>query len=109
VSPIVQGLASSQGAVLFTWMQPLTGSQPSSVQGFPSSQFLAVCPRQVPVAGSHASSVHVAPSSHGFAPVTLGLMFASVVVLVFVSFMVALVALLDYVFAKGVFAVFGNA
>jgi preprotein translocase subunit SecE len=32
----------------------------------------------------------------------------TVVVLVFVSFMVALVALLDYVFAKGVFAVFGN-
>jgi preprotein translocase subunit SecE len=33
----------------------------------------------------------------------------TVVVLVFVSFMVALVALLDYAFAKGVFAVFGNA
>jgi len=33
----------------------------------------------------------------------------TVVVLVFVSFMVALVAVLDYVFAKGVFAVFGNA
>jgi preprotein translocase subunit SecE len=33
----------------------------------------------------------------------------TIVVLVFVSFMVALVALLDYVFAKGVFAVFGNA
>lgn len=32
----------------------------------------------------------------------------TLVVLVFVSFMVALVALLDYVFAKGVFAVFGN-
>jgi preprotein translocase subunit SecE len=30
------------------------------------------------------------------------------VVLVFVSFMVALVALLDFVFAKGIFAVFGN-
>src|SRR5438445_726951 len=38
VSPIVQGLASSQGAMLFTLMQPLTGSQPSSVQGLPSSQ-----------------------------------------------------------------------
>jgi preprotein translocase subunit SecE len=33
----------------------------------------------------------------------------TIVVLVFVSFMVALVALLDYAFAKGVFAVFGNA
>jgi preprotein translocase subunit SecE len=32
----------------------------------------------------------------------------TLVVLVFVSFMVALVALLDYAFAKGVFAVFGN-
>jgi preprotein translocase subunit SecE len=32
----------------------------------------------------------------------------TVVVLVFVSFMVALVAVLDYVFAKGIFAVFGN-
>ncbi len=32
----------------------------------------------------------------------------TIVVLVFVSFMVAFVALLDYVFAKGVFAVFGN-
>jgi preprotein translocase subunit SecE len=32
----------------------------------------------------------------------------TIVVLVFVSFMVALVALLDVVFAKGVFAVFGN-
>jgi preprotein translocase subunit SecE len=32
----------------------------------------------------------------------------TVVVLVFVSFMIALVALLDYVFAKGIFAVFGN-
>jgi preprotein translocase subunit SecE len=32
----------------------------------------------------------------------------TVVVLVFVSFMVTLVALLDYVFAKGIFAVFGN-
>jgi preprotein translocase subunit SecE len=33
----------------------------------------------------------------------------TIVVLVFVSFMVALVAGLDYVFAKGVFAVFGSA
>lgn len=33
----------------------------------------------------------------------------TIVVLVFVSFMVALVAVLDYAFAKGVFAVFGNA
>jgi preprotein translocase subunit SecE len=33
----------------------------------------------------------------------------TIVVLVFVSFMVALVALLDLAFAKGVFAVFGNA
>jgi preprotein translocase subunit SecE len=32
----------------------------------------------------------------------------TIVVLVFMSFMVALVALLDYVFAKGVFAVFGT-
>jgi preprotein translocase subunit SecE len=32
----------------------------------------------------------------------------TVVVLIFVSFMVALVALLDVVFAKGVFWVFGN-
>jgi preprotein translocase subunit SecE len=32
----------------------------------------------------------------------------TIVVLVFVSFMVALVALLDYLFAKGVFLVFGN-
>jgi preprotein translocase subunit SecE len=32
----------------------------------------------------------------------------TVVVLVFVSFMVALVAVLDAIFAKGIFAVFGN-
>jgi preprotein translocase subunit SecE len=32
----------------------------------------------------------------------------TIVVLVFVSFMVALVALLDFAFAKGVFAVFGS-
>src|SRR5205823_1630692 len=90
VSPIVQGLASSQGAVLFTWMQPLTGSQPSSVQGLPSSQVGAAAPTQAPSwqvslavqalassqgavllmcrqppAASQASSVQALPSSQG--------------------------------------------
>src|SRR5947207_1174631 len=66
VSPIVQGLASSQGAVLFTWMQPLTGSQPSSVQGFPSSQVGAAPPTQAP-SWQVSLAVQVLPSSQGAA------------------------------------------
>ena len=64
VSPIVQGLASSQGAVLFTWMQPLTGSQPSSVQGFPSSQVGAAPPTQAP-SWQVSLAVQGLPSSQG--------------------------------------------
>src|SRR5216117_936411 len=63
VSPIVQGLASSQGAVLFTWMQPLTGSQPSSVQGLPSSQGAVLLLCRQPPAPSQVSSVQGLPSS----------------------------------------------
>src|SRR5439155_9774538 len=38
VSPMVQGLASSQGAVLFTWVRPLTGWEPSAVRGLAWSE-----------------------------------------------------------------------
>jgi len=38
VSPVVHALPSSQGALLFTWVQPPDGLQQSSVQPFPSSQ-----------------------------------------------------------------------
>src|SRR5438132_7093496 len=64
VSPIVQGLASSQGAALFTWMQPLTGSQPSSVQGLPSSQVTSAPPTQTP-SWQVPPAVQALPSLHG--------------------------------------------
>ena len=89
VSAVVQALASSQGAVLFAWTQPVAGLHASSVQTFPSSQFGAGPPRQAPpeqvsavvqalassqgavlfawtqpVAGLHVSSVQGFASSH---------------------------------------------
>src|SRR5436189_103900 len=64
VSPIVQGLASSQGAVLFTWGQPLAGLQPSSVQTLPSLQSGAGPPTQAP-ARQVSPVVQALPSSQG--------------------------------------------
>jgi hypothetical protein len=40
-SAVVHAFPSLHGAVLFTWRQPVAGSQESSVHGFPSSQLAA--------------------------------------------------------------------
>src|SRR5215510_270716 len=40
VSPSVQGLPSSHGAVLLVWVQPVAGLQPSSVQTSLSLQLI---------------------------------------------------------------------
>ena len=88
VSPVVHASPSLQGAVLLTWVQPVAGSQPSSVHTFPSSQLAVEPPTQTPptqaspvvqpspslqgavlltcvqpLAGSQLSSVHTFPSS----------------------------------------------
>jgi hypothetical protein len=47
-SPTVHGLPSLQVAVLFTFLQPSTGSQLSSVQPLPSSQLMGVPPLHTP-------------------------------------------------------------
>ena len=96
MSEVVHALPSLQGAALFTWTQPVAGSQPSSVHTFPSSQSVVEPPTQSPplhvselvhafpsvhaaelltyahpVAGSQLSSVHTFPSSQlGAAPPT---------------------------------------
>ena len=88
VSPLVQALPSSQGAVLFSVLQPPAASQVSVVHGLPSSQGLALSGLQKPllqmspsvqllkssqanvlngntqpVNGSQVSSVHKLPSA----------------------------------------------
>src|SRR6185436_13327207 len=64
VSFVVQALPSSHGSVLFVWVQPVEGLQPSSVQGLLSLQSGAGPPWQVPP--PHVSFVVQAlPSSHG--------------------------------------------
>jgi len=61
VSPVVQAFPSVQGRVLFVWVQPLAGLQPSVVQTFPSSQFGAGPPTHAPAL--HVSFVvHALPS-----------------------------------------------
>ena len=63
VSLVVQGLASSQAAVLSVWTHPVAGSQLSSVQMFPSSQSVEGPPTQTPPA--HVSwVVQALASSH---------------------------------------------
>src|SRR5436309_2422123 len=58
----LQGLPSSQLAVLFGWTQPRLKSHESSVQGFPSSQLGGGPPTQLPL--THVSfTVHSLPSS----------------------------------------------
>src|SRR5215510_1445723 len=64
VSPVVQMLASSQGAVLFVCVQPLAGSQASSVQRLPSLQSGAGPPTHVP-ATQVSPVVQALPSSQG--------------------------------------------
>jgi hypothetical protein len=59
VSFTVQGLPSSQAAVLFTFLQPSTASHESSVQGLPSSQ-LSVPP------GVHVPETQVSLVEHAF-------------------------------------------
>src|SRR5439155_21998801 len=48
VSLVVQASPSSQGSVLFVWVQPLVGSQPSVVQALLSSQLGGAPPTQLP-------------------------------------------------------------
>ena len=87
-SPVVQALASSQGAALNVWKQPEAGLHASSVQGLPSPQLTVSPAWQLPrlhvsfavqalpssqdtvlsawthpVAGSHESTVQRLPSS----------------------------------------------
>jgi hypothetical protein len=47
-SPTLQGLASSQGSVLFVWPQPRVGWQVADVQSFTSSGQTRGAPAQVP-------------------------------------------------------------
>jgi hypothetical protein len=54
VSPVVQALPSSQGAVLLVCVQPVAGLQASSVQTLPSSQFVGA-----PL--THTPPEHVSP------------------------------------------------
>ncbi len=62
-SKSVQALASLQGAVLFTCVQPSLASQPSSLQGFPSSQLIALPTHAPPLQTSPV--VQEEPSSQG--------------------------------------------
>src|SRR5215813_8278950 len=62
VSPVVQMLASSQGAVLLACVQPLAGSHASSVQGLASSQLAGGPLTQVP-SWQTSPAVHALPSS----------------------------------------------
>ncbi len=63
VSPTVHALPSLQLAVLFSFLQPLVGSQVSIVQGLPSSQLGAAPPVQVPAAQA-SPVVQALPSLH---------------------------------------------
>jgi len=62
VSAVVHSLPSSQGALLFTWVQPDEGSQPSSVQPFESSQ--AVSSLMQACATQRSFVVHSSVSAH---------------------------------------------
>jgi len=64
VSLVVQASPSLQAATLFTFTQPLAGSQESSVQTLPSLQSGAAPPTQVPPAQA-SLVVQASPSSHG--------------------------------------------
>ena len=65
VSPVVQGLPSSQALVLFAWKQPVTALQRSFVQGFESLHWVAVVSVKThPVAGLQLSAVHTLLSLH---------------------------------------------
>ena len=66
VSPVVQASPSSQDAVLSTCMQPVAGSQESSVQTFPSLQFGGGPPTHAPAAQVSAV-VQASPSSQAAA------------------------------------------
>lgn len=66
VSPVVQALPSSQGAVLLVCVQPVAGLQASSVHTLPSSQLGAGPPRQVP-AEQVSLVVQALPSLQGAA------------------------------------------
>jgi hypothetical protein len=59
-------LLSSQTAVLFVVVQPIAGSQLSSVHGFSSSQTAAVPPMHAP-AVQVSPSLHASPSSQAIA------------------------------------------
>src|SRR3990172_3473892 len=63
-SPVVQASPSLHGAVLFTWAQPVAGSQPSSVHTLPSSQLGAGPPTHVPPAQA-SPVVQASPSLQG--------------------------------------------
>jgi hypothetical protein len=64
VSPVVQALPSSQGAMLFVWTQPVAGLHASSVHTFASSQFGAAPPTHTP-AEQVSLVVQALPSLHG--------------------------------------------
>ncbi len=64
VSPLVQALPSSHGAVDAVPIQPEPGSQLSRVQGLPSLQTFSDPALQTPPAQT-SCSVHGLPSSHG--------------------------------------------
>jgi hypothetical protein len=66
VSFVVQASPSSQGSVLFVWLQPVTGLHVSVVQGLPSSQLTGVPPPHVPPE-QMLSVVHALPVLHGAA------------------------------------------
>jgi hypothetical protein len=62
---VVQALPSLHGALLFTWVHPVAGLQPSSVQPFPSLQFGAGPPTQWPAPSQWSPVVQALPSLHG--------------------------------------------
>src|SRR6185369_13912948 len=64
VSFVVQVLPSSHGSVLFVWVQPVAGLQPSSVEGLWSLQSGAGPPWHAPPPQT-SSVVQALPSLHG--------------------------------------------
>jgi hypothetical protein len=65
VSLVVHLLPSSHGSLLATFLQPLAGSQPSSVQRLPSLQLGGGPPTQVPAPSQWSPVVHALPSLQG--------------------------------------------
>ena len=63
-SPVVHGLLSLQLTVLFVWMQPVAGLQPSVVQRLWSSQATVLLMNTQPSTGSHESEVQALASLH---------------------------------------------